>query len=88
METELVCHLCGTHSVGQILFVGKDKKDGVAQLVLVEHTMQFITGCEGERGCEGDKESIERRGEGRDRPASIRSRSLESTTKIRPWVFW
>ena len=44
VQSELVGHFCGTHSVGEILLVGKDEEHGVAQFVFVEHTVQFVAG--------------------------------------------
>jgi hypothetical protein len=44
METELVSNLSGVHSVGEILLIGKDKKEGVAQFVLVQHALKLLTG--------------------------------------------
>ena len=42
MQSELVGHFCRTHGVGKILLVGKDEKDRVAELVLVQHSVQFV----------------------------------------------
>merc|ERR1711904_484126 len=42
VEAELVGDLCGVHGVGQVLLVGKDQQNGLAQLVLVEHAVQLI----------------------------------------------
>lgn len=44
MEAKLVSNLCGIHGIWKILFVSKDKEDGIAELVFVEHAMEFITG--------------------------------------------
>jgi hypothetical protein len=46
MEAKLVSHLRSTHGIWKILFVSKDEEDGVTELILIEHTVQFITGCE------------------------------------------
>lgn len=43
VQSKLVRHFCGAHGVGKILLVGKDQEDSVAQLILVQHTVQFIT---------------------------------------------
>ena len=44
MQTELVRHFCGTHSVRKILLIGKDQKYGITEFVLVEHSVQLVTG--------------------------------------------
>ena len=43
METKLVRDLSGVHGVGEMLLVGKDKQEGVAELVLVEHPLELLT---------------------------------------------
>ncbi len=43
METELIGDLSSVHGVGQILLVGEDKQEGITQLVLVEHPLEFLT---------------------------------------------
>lgn len=43
VEAKLVCDLGGVHGVGKILLVGKDKKDGIAKLVLVEHALELLS---------------------------------------------
>ena len=35
-----------TKTYGQILLVGKDQEDGVAELVLVEHALQLLAGLD------------------------------------------
>ena len=42
METELVGDLGRVHGVGEILLVGKDKQEGITQLVLVEHAVELL----------------------------------------------
>ena len=42
VEAELVGHLGGGHGVGEVLLVGEDEEDGVAQLVLVEHAVHLV----------------------------------------------
>jgi hypothetical protein len=31
---------------GQILLVGKDQQDGISQLILVQHTLKFLSGLD------------------------------------------
>ena len=42
MKTQLVSDLCRIHSIGQVLFVGKDKKDRLPQLILRQHPHQLV----------------------------------------------
>ena len=42
MQAELVGDLGGVHRVGQVLLVGEDEQDGLAQLILVQHAMQLV----------------------------------------------
>lgn len=42
MQSKLVGHLGRTHGVGEILLVGKDEEDRIAELVLVEHSVQLV----------------------------------------------
>ena len=42
MQTKLVSHFCRTHGVRKILLVSEHEQDGIAQLVLVEHSVHFI----------------------------------------------
>ena len=44
VQAQLVRHLCSTHSVWKILFVGKDQKDSIAELIFVQHSVQLISG--------------------------------------------
>jgi hypothetical protein len=44
MEAEFVGDLSGVHSVGKILLVGEDEEEGVAELVLIEHALELLTG--------------------------------------------
>jgi hypothetical protein len=44
VETELVCDFGSVHGVGQILLVGENQENGVAQLILVEHALELLTG--------------------------------------------
>lgn len=46
VKAKLVGNLGGVHGVWKILLVGKDQQDGVAQLVLVEHTLEFLAGLD------------------------------------------
>ena len=34
---------CGIHGIGKILFVGKNEKDCVSELVLVQHPVEFFS---------------------------------------------
>jgi len=43
MQSKFVGHFRCTHCVGEILFVGKDQKDGVTQFVFVQHSVQFVS---------------------------------------------
>jgi len=43
VEPELVGNLSRVHRVGEILLVGKDQEERVAQLILVEHALQLLT---------------------------------------------
>jgi hypothetical protein len=36
----------GIKTYGQILLVGKDQKNGIPELILVEHALQFLTGLD------------------------------------------
>lgn len=42
VQAELVGDLGGVHRVRQVLLVGKHEQDGVAQLVLVQHALEFL----------------------------------------------
>ena len=44
MEAELIRDLGSVHGVGEILLVGEDKEEGIAKLILVEHTLQLLAG--------------------------------------------
>lgn len=46
VQTKLVGDLGGVHGVGQILLVGEDEKEGVTELVLVEHALELLTGLD------------------------------------------
>jgi len=43
VETKLVGDLSSVHGIRKILLVGKDKEKSVAQLILVEHALKFLT---------------------------------------------
>ena len=43
MKSELVGHFCSAHCVGEVLLVRKNKKDCVAKLILVQHSVQLIS---------------------------------------------
>lgn len=42
MEPEFVGDFSSIHCVGKILFVGKDKQERIAKLILVEHPLQLL----------------------------------------------
>lgn len=42
VQAELVRDLGSVHRVGQILLVGEDEQQGIAQLVLVEHALKLL----------------------------------------------
>jgi len=44
VEAKFVCDLGGIHGIGQILFVGENQKNGIPQLILVQHTLQLLSG--------------------------------------------
>jgi len=44
VEAQLVCDLGGVHGIWQILLVGEDQKDGISQLILVQHALQLLSG--------------------------------------------
>jgi len=44
VEPQLVGNFSGVHGVGQILLVGENKEDGIPELVLVQHALQFLSG--------------------------------------------
>ena len=43
MQTKLVGDLRGVHGIGEILLVREDEQERIAELVLVEHTLQLLT---------------------------------------------
>lgn len=44
VQAELVGDLGSVHGVGQILLVGENEEQGVAELVLVEHALELLAG--------------------------------------------
>lgn len=44
VEAELLGDVGGGHGVGEILLVGEDEEDSVAELILGEHLLELITG--------------------------------------------
>jgi len=44
VETKLVGDLSNRHGLRKILLVGKDEKDGVAELILSEHLVELVVG--------------------------------------------
>jgi hypothetical protein len=43
VQTEFVGDFGGVHCVREILFVGEDEEEGVLELRLVEHPLEFFT---------------------------------------------
>ena len=44
VETQFICNFGSSHRIRQILFVGKDQQDSIAQLVFLQlHTSYFAT---------------------------------------------
>jgi hypothetical protein len=46
VQAKLVGDLSSVHGVGQILLVGEDEEESIAELVLVEHTLELLTGLD------------------------------------------
>jgi len=44
VETELVGNFSCVHGVRKILLVSEDEEEGVAELILIEHALKFLTG--------------------------------------------
>ena len=44
MRREAQRHFCRRHRIQQVLLVGVDEKDGIAQLVLRENLREFVAG--------------------------------------------
>lgn len=64
------------------LLVGEDEEEGVTELIFAQHALHCIRWS-------ADRTPLEYRLNSRSSRASvIRSLSLESTTKMMPWVFW
>jgi len=42
MQPKLIGNLCSVHSIGEILLVGKDKEEGIPELILVQHPLQLL----------------------------------------------
>lgn len=42
MQSKLIGDLCSVHSIWQILLVGKDEKEGIPELIFVEHSLQLL----------------------------------------------
>ena len=45
MQSKLISHLSCAHCIWKILLVGENKKDGIAQFILVQHSVHLITSC-------------------------------------------
>jgi hypothetical protein len=43
VQSKLVGHFSGTHSIGQILLVREHQKDSITKFVLVQHSVQLIS---------------------------------------------
>ena len=43
LKTKLIGDLRGIHCVGQVLLVREDEEESIAELVLVEHTLELLT---------------------------------------------
>jgi hypothetical protein len=43
MQTQFVGDFCCVHCIWQVLLVRKHKKEGVAQLVLIQHALELLT---------------------------------------------
>ena len=78
---------CGSQSKPNLgtewphLLVGKDKEQSIPELILAQHTLHYGISIDWPDSlCIYDSHS--------SRASVIRSRSLESTTKMIPWVFW
>ncbi len=44
VKTQFISDFGGIHGVGKILFVGKYEEKGIAELVLVKHALEFLSG--------------------------------------------
>mmetsp|Transcript_16073 Transcript_16073/g.26848 ORF Transcript_16073/g.26848 Transcript_16073/m.26848 type:complete len:253 (+) Transcript_16073:59-817(+) len=44
VQSKLISHLSSAHGIWKILLVGENKKDSIAQFVLVQHSVHLITG--------------------------------------------
>jgi hypothetical protein len=44
VEAQLIGDFGGIHCVGKILFVCKYEKKGIAELVFIEHALEFLSG--------------------------------------------
>jgi len=42
VKTQFICDLSSVHCIGQILLVGKNQKNSVSELILIQHTLQFL----------------------------------------------
>merc|ERR1712159_594229 len=42
VQAELIGDLGRVHRIGQVLLVGEDEEDGLAELVLVEHAVELV----------------------------------------------
>lgn len=43
VETEFIGNFSSVHSIWEILFVGEDKEESIAELVFVKHPLQLLT---------------------------------------------
>jgi hypothetical protein len=44
VKAEVVCNLRSVHRIRQVLLVRENEEEGIAELVLVEHPLQLLTG--------------------------------------------
>ena len=44
VQPQFISDFGSIHCIGKILFVGKDEKKGIAELIFVEHALEFLSG--------------------------------------------
>jgi len=42
VKAQLICDLSSIHCIGQILLVCENQKNGISELILIQHTLQFL----------------------------------------------
>jgi hypothetical protein len=93
LQAKLLRNFGSRHGVGQILLVAEHEKNGIAQLVLVQHALQLIARlADTFPAHQGSNNSAKRKCmhmQEEQRAGELRGKhlSLLSTTKIRPCVF-